>query len=149
MILLEVVYICSSFWLLLLHHMIYLKLFNIAASTTVIQNAWSHLEIGFDIWLLETSQLCLIFISKGQFLLKKIIQGHKYQKGQWRPKKVIQGQNFKKSLISSIFNDKIINKWECNTKKKLFFKNWKFQFHNIKFLILQFVKNIKIAGFCW
>jgi hypothetical protein len=23
---------------------------------------------------------------------------------------------------------KIINKWECNTKKKLFFKNWKFSF---------------------
>ena len=44
---------------------------------------------------------------------------------------------------------KIINKWECNTKKKLFFKNWKFSFYNIKFLKLHFVKNIKIAGFCW
>ena len=27
--------------------------------------------------LLETGQLCLIVISKGQFLLKKFMQGHK------------------------------------------------------------------------
>ncbi len=38
---------------------------------------------------------------------------------------------------------KIINKWECNTKKICF------HFHYIKFLKLHFVKNIKIAGFCW
>ena len=73
---------------------------------TLIQNARLRLEIGFDIWLVETGQLCLIFISKGQFLLKKFIQGHKDQKGQWRPKKVIKGQNFQKSLISSIINVK-------------------------------------------
>ncbi len=62
---------------------------------TVFQNAWSCLVIGFDIWLLKTGQLCLIFIKKGQFLLKKIIQGHKGQKGQWRPTKASKVQNFK------------------------------------------------------
>jgi hypothetical protein len=48
----------------------------------MIQIAESRLVIGFDISLLETGQLCLIFINKGQFLLKKIIQVHKGQKGQ-------------------------------------------------------------------
>ena len=62
---------------------------------TVIQVAKTRLEIGFDIWLLETCKLCLIFISKGHFLLKKIIQGHKGQKGQWRPTKARIAQNFK------------------------------------------------------
>ena len=56
-------------------------------------------EFGFDIWLLETAQFCLLFITKGWSLLKKFIQGQKDQKGQWRPKKAIKGQNFKKSLI--------------------------------------------------
>ena len=40
-------------------------------NTTVFQNARFRLVIGFDIWLLETGQLCLFFINKGQFLLKK------------------------------------------------------------------------------
>ena len=62
---------------------------------TVIQIAVSCLVIIFDIWLFETSQLCLIFINKGQFLLKKIIQGQKGQKGQWRPTKASIAQNFK------------------------------------------------------
>ena len=56
--------------------------FQEAGTATVIRIAESRLEIGFDILLLETGQLCLIFISKGQFLLKKITQGHKDQKGQ-------------------------------------------------------------------
>ena len=34
-------------------------------------NAWSPLGIDSDTWLLETGQLCLIFISKVQFLHKK------------------------------------------------------------------------------
>ena len=36
---------------------------------TVFQNAWSCLVIGFDIWLPETGQFCLIFIKTDQFLL--------------------------------------------------------------------------------
>ena len=36
---------------------------------TLIQNARSGLLIVLDIWMLETGQLCLIFICKGQFLL--------------------------------------------------------------------------------
>ena len=36
---------------------------------TLIQNARSGLLIVFDIWMLETGQLCLIFICKSQFLL--------------------------------------------------------------------------------
>ena len=58
------------------------------AYATVIQVAETRLVIVFDIWLLETCQLCLIFISKGRFLLKKIIKGHKGKKanqGQQRP----------------------------------------------------------------
>ena len=47
---------------------------------TVIQVAKSRSEIGFDIWLLETCQLCLIFIRKGQFLLKKISKATKATK---------------------------------------------------------------------
>jgi hypothetical protein len=39
---------------------------------------------------------------------------------------------------------KIINKWEC-----CFSKIGNFHFHNIKFLKLHFVKNMKIAGFRW
>ena len=82
---------------------------NWVPSITVIQVAETRLEIGFDIWLLETCQLCLIFISKGHFLLKKIIQGHKGQKGQWRPTKANKGQHSPKlqiSLLLSIFNVK-------------------------------------------
>ena len=85
---------------------------------------------------LETGQLCLIFISKGQFLLKKFIQGHKGQKGQWRPKKVIKGQNFKKSLISSIFNVKSSINGKVILRKSCFSKIENFHFHNIKFLKL-------------
>ena len=44
---------------------------------------------------------------------------------------------------------KTMYKYECNTIKKLFSKIGNFHFHNIKFLKLHFVKNIKIAGFCW
>jgi hypothetical protein len=78
---------------------------------------------------LETGQLGLIFISKGQFLLKKFVKGHKGQKGQNRPKQAIKGQNFKKLLISSIFNVKLsINGNVIHTKKNLLFKNWKFSF---------------------
>ena len=44
---------------------------------------------------------------------------------------------------------KIINKWECNTKKVCFSKIENFHFYYIKFLKLHFVKNIKNAGFCW
>ena len=62
---------------------------------TVIQNARSRSQFVYDIWMLKTGQLCLIFINKGQFLLKKIIQGHKGQKGQWRPTKASIAQNFK------------------------------------------------------
>ena len=36
---------------------------------TVIQKAESRLVISFDTWLLETGQLCLLFINKDQFLL--------------------------------------------------------------------------------
>ena len=50
---------------------------------------------SFDIWLLQTGKLCLVSTKKGQFLLKKIIQGHKGQKGQWRPKKASKVHNFK------------------------------------------------------
>jgi hypothetical protein len=42
---------------------------------------------------------------------------------------------------------KIINKWECNTNKSCFSQIENLHFHNIKFLKLHFVKNIKIAIF--
>jgi hypothetical protein len=98
---------------------------------------------------LETGQLGLIFISKGQFLLKKFVKGHKRQKGQRRPKKAIKGQNFKKSLISSIFNVKSSINGNVILRKTCFSKIGNFHFHSIKFLKLHFVKDIKIAGFCW
>ena len=41
----------------------------ILAYITVIQKAESPLVISFDVQLLETGQLRLIFIKKGQFLL--------------------------------------------------------------------------------
>ena len=44
---------------------------------------------------------------------------------------------------------KIINKYECNTKKICFSKIGNFHFHYTKFLKLHFVKNFKIAGFFW
>ena len=116
---------------------------------TLIQNARSGLLFVFDIWMLEIGQLCLIFICKGQFLLKKFIQGHKGQKGQWRPKKAIKGQTLKKSLFSSIFHVKSSINWKVLLWKSCFSKIGNFHFHIIKFLKLHFVKNIKIAGFCW
>ena len=36
---------------------------------TVIQNARSRSQFVFDIWMMETGQLCLFFINNGQFLL--------------------------------------------------------------------------------
>ena len=44
---------------------------------------------------------------------------------------------------------KIINKWGFNARKLCFSKIGNFHFHYIKLLKLHFVKNIKIAGFCW
>ena len=66
-----------------------------------------------------------------------------------RPKKVIKGQNFQKLLISSIINVKSSIKWNVILRKSCFSKIDNFHFHNIKFLKLHFVKNVKIAGFCW
>ena len=74
---------------------------------TVIQIAESCSEIWFDIWFLETGQLCLILIRKGHFFLKKFVQGHKGQKGQWRP---------------TTIECKIVNKCEYITKKRCFLK---------------------------
>ena len=43
--------------------------FNCWLANTVNKNARSPSDIDFDIWLLETDQLHLIFIIQGQFLL--------------------------------------------------------------------------------
>ena len=66
-----------------------------------------------------------------------------------RPKKVIKGQNFKKPLILSIFNVKLSINGNEILRISCFSKIGNFHFHNIEFLKLHFVKNIKIAGFCW
>ena len=112
---------------------------------TVIQVGETRLAIGFDIWLLETCQLCLIFISKGHFLLKKIIQGHKGQKGQWRPTKASIAQNFKFLCYYhySMYNHQ--QKWMWY-QKNVFLRNWNFHFHYIKSLKLHFVENVKCTN---
>ena len=106
-------------------------------------------EFGFDIWLLETAQFCLIFISKGWSFLKKIIQGQQRPKRPMKAKKGHQRPELQKIIDFINIQCKIINKWECKLRKSCFSKIGNFHFHNIKFLKLHFVKNIKIAGFCW
>jgi hypothetical protein len=54
-----------------------------------------------------------------------------------------------KSLIPSILNVKSSINGNVIQRKSCFSKIENFHFHNIKFLKLHFVKNIKIAGFCW
>ena len=66
-----------------------------------------------------------------------------------KAKKVIKGQNFQKLLISSIINVKSSINGNVILRKSCFSKIDNFHFHNIKFLKLHFVKNVKIAGFCW
>merc|ERR1712051_728740 len=66
-----------------------------------------------------------------------------------RPKEAIKGQNFQKSLISSIINVKSSINEIVILRKSFFSKIDNFHFHNIKFLKLHFIKNVKIAGFCW
>ena len=51
-----------------------------SVDSTVIQNAGFRLEIGFEIWSLETGHLCLIFISKGQFCLQRSSKATKAKK---------------------------------------------------------------------
>ena len=69
-------------------------------------------KIGSEFWLLKTALFCLSFITKCWVLLQKII------KSQWRPSKVRTSK-----IIDFIYTQcKIINKWKCNFKKKLFFK---------------------------
>ena len=95
------------------------QLFSFWFLCTVIQKALSCLEIDFDIWLLDTSQLCLIFISKGQFLLKKSSKATKAKKvneGHQRPAKSKTSNSF---VIITI-QCKIINKYEYDTKKMCF-----------------------------
>ena len=66
----------------------------------------------------------------------------KAKKGHQRPK-------LSKILISSIINVKSSINWNVILRKSCFSKIDNFHFHNIKFLKLHFVKNVKIAGFCW
>jgi len=77
---------------------------------------------------LETAQFCLIFITKGWSLLKKFIQGQQRPKRPMKAKKGHQRPEPQKIIDFINIQCKIINKWECNTKKKLFFKNWRFSF---------------------
>ena len=110
--------------------------------STVIQVGETHLAISFDIWLWETRQLCLIFISKGHFLLRKIIQGHK---GQWRPTKASIAQNFNFFWYYhySMYNHQQMWMWY---QKNVFLRNWNFHFHYIKSLKLHFVENVKCTN---
>ena len=64
-------------------------------------------------------------------------------------KNQIKGQKFKKQLILSIFNVKSSINGNAILRISCFSKIGNFHFHNIEFLKLHFVKNIKIAGFCW
>ena len=66
-----------------------------------------------------------------------------------KAEKAIKRQNFKKSLISLIFNVKSSINGNAILRISCFSKIGNFHFHNIEFLKLHFVKNIKIAGFCW
>ena len=69
-----------------------------ANTYTVIQVAETRLVIGFDIWLLETCQLCLIFISIFCFKKSsKAIKAKKANEGQHSP-------NLQISLVLSLFN---------------------------------------------
>ena len=66
----------------------------------------------------------------------------KAKKGHQRPKlpKII---DFINNQCKSSINENVILRKSC------FSKIDNFHFHKIKFLKLGFVKNVKIAGFCW
>ena len=87
---------------------------------TLIQNARSHSEIVFDI---RNRSIAL------NFHLQRPVFALKIRTRPQRPKKPMKAKKgHKRPDLQKIINFinisfKIINKWECNTKKKLFFKN--------------------------
>jgi hypothetical protein len=66
---------------------------KIVHSITVLYIGDFYSEIVFDIWLLETTQFYLIFITKDWPLLKKFIQGQKGKKDQKRISKARTSKN--------------------------------------------------------
>ena len=95
--------------------------------STIQKHSDFDLEIGFDTRLLEKAQFCKNFITKGWCLLKKFIQGQQRPKRPIKAKKGHQRPEHQKIIDFINIQCKIINKWECNTKKNLFFKNWKLE----------------------
>ena len=105
---------------------------------TVIQVAETRSEIGFDIWLLETCQLCLIFIRKGHFFCwKKSSKAIKANECQQRPALPKTSKFFVVITIQCEYD---------MYQKNVFFRNWKFYFHYIKSLKLHFVENVKCTN---
>ena len=63
--------------------------FAVGANQSAINLILFYSEIGFDIWLLQATQFCFIFITKGRSLLKKIIQGQQKPKRTMKAKMLI------------------------------------------------------------
>ena len=59
--------------------------FAVRANQSAINQIF-YSEIGFYIWILQATQRCFIFITKGRSLLKKIIQG------QQKPKRTMKAK---------------------------------------------------------
>ena len=80
-----------------------------------------HLIVGNRSIVLNFHQQRPVFALKNHPRPQRPKRPMKAKKGHQRPKLP--------KIIDFINNQcKIINKWECDTKKKLFFKNWKFSF---------------------
>ena len=101
-----------------------------------------HLNVG-------NRSIVLNFYLQRPFLAWKIHPRPQRPKRPMKAKKGHQRPDLQKSLISSIFHVKSCINGNLILWKSCFSKIGNFHFHNIKFLKLHFVKNIKIAGFCW
>ena len=114
-----------------------LKLFfdNFNFWTTLLLKSCPHSDsdcwILFGNWfwhlIVGNRSIGLNFYQQRSVFALKICQRPQRSIRPMKAKKPVKGQNFKNHYFINI-QSKIINKWECNTRKNLFFKNWKFSF---------------------
>ena len=92
----------------------------------------SHCWISFVNWfwhlIVGNRSIGLNFYQQRPVFALKFFQRPQRSKRPMKARKGHQRPELQKIIDFINIQCKIINKWECNTKKKLFFKNWKFSF---------------------
>ena len=148
---------CSNtvHWTVLLHYEMQVKVLK--GFTTWPGSTQYHTDSQCPIWFVN----CFWHLNVGNrsivlnFYLQRPVFALKIHPRPQRPKRPMKAKkghqrpDLQKSLISSIFHVKSCIYGNVILWKSCFSKSGNFHFHNIKLLKLHFVKNIKIAGFCW